>query len=158
MKDYLKHLAKAAGLRDDMSRLTPEGWQDDFASKDGRDLPSIAVLWQEDWKAWCAYFGALQSPEFAHPSDAFAWLRNFVAAYEFPPCPLCDDTGVIERSEDLFSSVTEHDTRDWTEPCDCDAGSKVAQAREDAEESLAEARESQDEMRRELREEALDRR
>ena len=155
MNDYLKHLSKSAGLRDDMSRIVHNGWQDDFASKGGRELPSIAVLWQEDWKAWCAYFGALQSPEFAHPSDAFAWLRNFVAAYEFPPCLLCSDTGVIERSEDLFNGM--HSTRDWTEPCDCDAGSKVAQAREDAQEALAEARESQDGMRRELRDDVFDR-
>ena len=77
---------------------------------------------------------------------------------ERQPCKRCDDTGVIERSEDLFSPVTGHDTRDWTEPCDCDAGEQVEEAREDAQEALAEASESRDEMRRELRDDVFDRR
>jgi hypothetical protein len=120
---YLEHLAKQAGVGGLCSAWESDRWENDYAERDGRPLPGLAVEWQDDWKAWIATVGKLSSTEFAHPSDAFSWLRNAVAEYAWPICPTCEDTGV-ERW-----AVGDVDHDDW---CDCWHGDKAKDAKEQA--------------------------
>ena len=129
MNKYLEYLAKQAGLHTSTSGDDGDGgWESLEAEKDGRPLPALAVWWETDWNAWIASVGTLASGEFAHPSDAFQWLRNAVAAYVWPVCPKCDDTG-IERW-----AVGDVDHSDW---CECFHGERAKDAKEMADEMRA---------------------
>ena len=104
MNKYLEHLAQQAGLHTSTSGDDGDGgWESLDAEKDGRPLPTLAVAWSSDDNCWHAMIGVSHfddSATFAHPSDAFRWLRNAVSAYEFTVCPHCNDTGVVEFSRD----------------------------------------------------------
>ena len=100
MNKYLEHLAQQAGLHTSTSGDDGEGgWESLEAEKDGRPLPTLAVWWDSYNREWVAMVGVEDDTNhleqtFAHPSDAFSWLRNAVAAYEWPVCVHCNDTGV----------------------------------------------------------------
>ena len=123
---YLEHLAKQAGVGGLCSAVESDRWENDYAERDGRPLPGLAVEWQDDWTAWIASIGTLSSGEFAHPSDAFSWLRNAVAAHEFPVCPRCNDTGIERWSEDRAAIDNGHYTVDVSDFCDCHFGNLAA--------------------------------
>ena len=134
MNKYLEYLAKQAGLHTSTSGDDGDGgWESLEAEKDGRPLPTLAVWWDSHNKEWVAMVGVEDDTShlersFAHPSDAFQWLRNAVAAYVWPVCPKCDDTG-IERW-----AVGDVDHSDW---CECFHGERAKDAKEMADEMRA---------------------
>jgi hypothetical protein len=127
---YLEHLASQAGLAGANAVVDGDSWTHEYKERDGRPLPGLTVEWVEDWKAWIATIGTLSSTEFAHPSDAFQWLRNAVAEYVWPVCGRCSDSG-IERW-----AVGDVDHSDF---CECWLGERAKDAKEQAEEMRADA-------------------
>ena len=93
---YLTHLAKNAGVHGANATIDEDRWTNDFLERDGRPLPGMSVEWNADVERWWVFFGDEMGPEYSQPFSAFDWLRGAVAAYQFPVCARCDDTG-IER-------------------------------------------------------------
>lgn len=129
MNDYLEHLAKKNGLHTSTSGSDyAGGWEDLYAEKDGRPLPTLAVHWYSDLNLWGGMLGVRHGDpqaNFAHPHDAFAWLKEKVDACEWPVCPKCCDTGIVQVSVDRFENGY-HWTDDTTEPCTCWFGERLA--------------------------------
>ena len=136
MNKYLEHLAQQAGLHTSTSGDDGDGgWESLEAEKDGRPLPTLAVWWDSHNKEWVAMVGVEDDTShlersFAHPSDAFQWLRNAVAAYVWPVCVHCNDTGEVSYSSDCATAEGSHYTVEESEFCDHCWHGQQAEAKE----------------------------